>query len=139
MNNEKTLVIIKPDSINKNIIGEILSHFEKNELKIVAAKMEKKNKFFFEEFYKEHQKKIFFQELINFMTSKQILALVIEGKEAVKRTRDIIGDTNYQNAKENTIRKKFASSLTKNVVHGSDSIISAKREIKLFFKDEEIF
>ena len=73
------------------------------------------------------------------MTSKQILALVIEGKEAIKKTRNIIGDTNYQNAKENTIRKKFASSLTKNAIHGSDSIISAAREIKFFFREEEIF
>lgn len=139
MNIEKTLVIIKPDSIKKNIIGEIIKTFENNNLQVISAKITKKNKAFFEKFYIEHKNKAFFNELLEFMTSSHIMVLILEGMNAIKKTREIIGDTNYKVAKDNTIRKKFAKSLTENAIHGSDSINSSNREIKLFFNDNEIF
>lgn len=139
MNKERTLILIKPDSINKNIIGKIITSFEDNNLKIIALKTTKKNRNFFEKFYIEHKNKSFFNELIEFMTSSYIIAMIIEGDDAINKTREIIGHTNYKLAKENTIRQKFATSLTENAVHGSDKNTSAIREIKLFFKKTEIF
>lgn len=139
MHKEKTLILIKPDSIKKNIIGEIITHFENMKLKVVALKMTKKDKLFFNNFYIEHLNKPFFNELMNFMTSSHIVALVLEGNNVINKSREIIGHTDYKIATKNTIRHKFASSLTENAVHGSDSIKSAIREINLFFDKNELY
>ncbi|WP_018275314.1 nucleoside-diphosphate kinase [Teredinibacter turnerae] len=136
---EKTLSIVKPNAVKKNVIGEIYSRFEKAGLKIVAAKMTQLDDDRAGGFYEEHKERPFFGELVEFMTSGPVLIQVLEGENAVALNREIMGATNPENAAEGTIRKDFADSLSENAVHGSDSTESAAREIAYFFDAAEIF
>ena len=130
---EHTLSIIKPDAVAKNIIGDIISRLEKHGLKIVAAKMLRLVKSQAEEFYAEHQKHAFFNDLVTFMVSGPIFVQVLEGENAILKNRDIIGATNPAEAATGTIRADFADSINMNAVHGSDSTNTAKLEIEFFF------
>jgi len=135
---EKTLSIIKPDALGNNVIGEIYSHFEKNGLKIVAAKMLHLSQEKAEGFYLEHKGRPFFNDLVKFMTSGPVMVSVLEGDGAVKLHRDLMGATNPVEADKGTIRAEFASTIDENAVHGSDSTVSAAREIDYFFNKEEV-
>jgi nucleoside-diphosphate kinase len=135
---EQTLSLIKPDAVATNHIGEIISKFEKNGLHLVGIKMVKLNKNMAEEFYAVHRGRPFFNDLVNFMASGPIVAIVLEGDNAIAKNREIMGATDPQKAAEGTIRADFASSITHNAVHGSDSEDSAKIEIPFFFKASEI-
>lgn len=136
---ERTLSIIKPDAVEKNQIGNILSRFEKNDLKIVAAKMIKLSKNDAESFYEVHKGKPFYDELVNFMSEGPIMVTVLEGENAIAKNREIMGATDPKKAKEGTIRKDLAQSVGRNAVHGSDAAETAKKEIAFFFKNDEIF
>ena len=135
---EKTLSIIKPDATSRNLIGEIISRFEKNGLKVVAAKMIQLSRDQAGGFYAEHEGKPFFDNLIDYMTSAPVLVQVLEGENAVMLNRSLMGATNPQEAEPGTIRADFAESIDANAVHGSDSLQSAEREIAYFFASEEI-
>lgn len=128
---EKTLLLIKPDITKKKLIGKIISIIEENNLIIENIFMLKLNNEHAKIFYKDHEKKIFFNELIKFITSNKIIALILSGENIITKTRELIGETNFQNAKKNTIRALFATSITENAVHASDSITSANKEIKI--------
>ena len=135
---EQTLSIIKPDAVSKNIIGRIITRFEENGLHLVAAKLIHLTDELASGFYAEHDGKPFFNDLKNFMTSGPVFVQVLEGDNAVQKNRELMGATNPQEAEEGTIRADFAKSIDANAVHGSDSEVSALREINYFFKDEEI-
>jgi nucleoside-diphosphate kinase len=135
---ERTFSIIKPDAVAKNVIGEIYSRFEKNGLKIVAAKMLHLTKEQAEGFYAEHSERGFFKDLISFMISGPVIMQVLEGENAVLKHREIMGATNPKEAAAGTIRADFAESIDENAVHGSDALETAKREIAFFFPDTEI-
>ena len=134
---ERTLSIIKPDAVSKNVIGEIYSRFEKAGLKIVAAKMIQLDEDSAGGFYAEHKCKVF-EDLIQFMTSGPVMLQVLEGSDAITLNRKLMGATNPAEAESGTIRADFASSIDANAVHGSDSPKSARREIEYFFHDNEI-
>lgn len=136
---EKTLVLIKPDAFGKNHTGEILKIYEDAGLKIVAAKVMQMDKKIAAIHYAEHVEKSFYPELVEFMTSAPLMALVLGGENAISKVREINGATNPVKAAEGTIRKLFAESVTKNAVHASDSAESASREIKIFFSEIEQF
>ena len=136
---ENTLSIIKPDAVSKNVIGKILDRFESSGLKIVAIKMLHLDKDMAEGFYAEHKGKPFFEKLINFMTSGPVIVQVLSGENAIKTNRDLMGNTNPEEAAAGTIRSDFAESIDANAVHGSDSSESAEREISYFFSESEIF
>ncbi|VFP78852.1 Nucleoside diphosphate kinase [Candidatus Erwinia haradaeae] len=138
MTMEQTLSILKPNSIKKNIIGAIFNRFESAGLKIIANKMKILSERQARDFYQEHQSKLFFDNLIKFMTSGPILLSVLEGHNSIQRYRELMGDTNPSKALAGTLRSDYADSLTENAIHGSDSSVSAKREIFFFFKKEEI-
>ncbi|MDA9689340.1 nucleoside-diphosphate kinase [Betaproteobacteria bacterium] len=133
MSVEKTLSIIKPDAVKKNVIGEIYTRFEKKGLKIVAAKMLSLTTKEAESFYKEHKERPFFRDLVNFMTSGPVMVQVLEGENAVLENRNLMGATDPMEAGIGTIRADFAASIDANAVHGSDSIETARREINFFF------
>tara|TARA_B110000027_G_scaffold19748_1_gene20729 strand:+ start:129 stop:551 length:423 start_codon:yes stop_codon:yes gene_type:complete len=135
---ERTLSIIKPDAVAKNVIGEIYSRFEKAGLKVVASKMLRLDDELAGGFYAEHRERGFFGDLIAFMTSGPVMVQVLEGEGAVLKNRELMGATNPADAKAGTIRADFAVSIDANAVHGSDSVESAQREVSYFFKDEEI-
>ncbi|MFZ2169204.1 MAG: nucleoside-diphosphate kinase [Methylococcaceae bacterium] len=135
---ERTFSIIKPDAVAKNVIGEIYSRFEKNGLKIVAAKMLHLTQAQAEGFYAEHSERGFFKDLIAFMISGPVMMQVLEGENAVLKHREIMGATNPKEAAAGTIRADFAASIDENAVHGSDAAETAKREIAFFFSDDEI-
>jgi nucleoside-diphosphate kinase len=135
---ERTLSIVKPDAVAKNVIGEIYSRFEKQGLKIVATKRMKLSTDQAEAFYAEHKQRPFFKDLVSFMTQGPIMVQVLEGDNAIAKHRDIMGATNPKEAKPGTIRADFADSIDANAVHGSDSSDAAKREISFFFKSDEI-
>ncbi|OOF63028.1 nucleoside-diphosphate kinase [Rodentibacter pneumotropicus] len=135
---ERTLSIIKPDAVRRNLIGAILARFEQNGFKIVATKMVHLTREQAEGFYAEHQGKAFFESLVDYMMSAPVVVSVLEKENAVKNYRTLISATNPENAEEGTIRKDFALSQRENSVHGSDSIESANREIAYFFADSEI-
>ena len=135
---ERTLSIIKPDAVGKNIIGKIYSRFEANGLQIVGAKMLRLSDDVAGGFYGEHRERPFFPDLIKFMTSGPVVVQVLEGEGAVAKNRDLMGATNPQEAAEGTIRADFASSIDANAVHGSDSAASAAREIAYFFAASEL-
>ncbi len=135
---ERTLSIIKPDAISKNIIGEIYSRFERAGLKIVAARMLQLNDKSAGGFYAEHEGKGFYADLIEFMTSGPVMIQVLEGENAVMLNRELMGATNPAEAAAGTIRADFANSIDANAVHGSDSTTSAEREVGYFFSAEEI-
>ena len=135
---ERTLSIIKPDAVGKNIIGKIYSRFESNGLQVVASKMLRLSDETAGGFYAEHRERPFFPDLIEFMTSGPVVVQVLEGESAVAKNRDLMGATNPKEAAEGTIRADFASSIDANAVHGSDSPESAAREIAYFFAASEI-
>ncbi|WP_111496410.1 MULTISPECIES: nucleoside-diphosphate kinase [Marinobacter] len=135
---ERTLSIVKPDAVAKNVIGEIYSRFEKGGLSIVAAKMMHLTQEQAEGFYAEHKERPFFPDLVAFMTSGPVVVQVLEGEGAIAKNRDLMGATNPKEADAGTIRADFASSIDANAVHGSDSPESAEREIAYFFNDNEI-
>ncbi len=135
---ERTLSIIKPDAVAKNIIGKIYSRFESNGLQIVAAKMMQLSQEQAEGFYAEHKERPFFKDLVSFMTSGPVVVQVLEGENAIAKNRDLMGATNPKEAAPGTIRADFASSIDANAVHGSDSAKSAEREVAYFFKAEEV-
>ena len=136
---EKTLSIIKPDAVAKNVLGKILDRFESTGLKIIAIKMLHLDKDMAEGFYAEHKGKPFFDKLINFMTSGPVVVQVLSGENAIKTNRELMGNTNPEEAAQGTIRSDFAESIDANAVHGSDSSESAEREISYFFNESEIF
>ena len=136
---EKTLSIIKPDAVAKNVLGKILDRFESAGLKIIAIKMLHLDKDMAEGFYAEHKGKPFFDKLINFMTSGPVVVQVLSGENAIKANRELMGSTNPEEAAQGTIRSDFAESIDANAVHGSDSPESAEREISYFFNESEIF
>ena len=135
---EKTISIIKPDAVAKNVIGEIYSRFEKNGLKVVAAKMKQLSKEDAEGFYAVHKERPFFNDLVSFMTSGPVMIQVLEGENAVLKNRELMGATNPKEAAAGTIRADFAESIDANAVHGSDSLENAAIEIAYFFKPEDI-
>ncbi|MBF8302000.1 MAG: Nucleoside-diphosphate kinase [Candidatus Dadabacteria bacterium] len=135
---ERTLSIVKPDGVTKNLIGEVLGRFEKKGLKIIALKMVKLSKAEAEGFYAIHRGKPFFTSLTEFMSSGPCVPMVIEGKDAISRVREIMGATDPAKAAMGTIRKDFALNIERNIAHGSDSPESASFEIKYFFNALEI-
>ena len=135
---ERTLSIVKPDGVTKNLIGEVLGRFEKKGLKIIAIKMVKLSKAEAEGFYAIHRGKPFFTSLTEFMSSGPCVPMVIEGKDAISRVREIMGATDPAKAAMGTIRKDFALNIERNIAHGSDSPESASFEIKYFFNALEI-
>jgi nucleoside-diphosphate kinase len=139
MTTERTLSIIKPDAVAKNVIGEIISRFEKGGLRVAAAKMMHLSKKQAEEFYAVHKERPFFAGLVSFMSSGPVLVQVLEGKNAIAMNRQIMGATNPKDAVPGTIRADFADSIDHNAVHGSDAVDTAKQEIAFFFKPEEIY
>lgn len=138
MATERTLSIIKPDAVGKNVIGEIYTRFEKAGLKIVAAKMLHMDDAKAGGFYAEHEGRPFYNDLVEFMTSGPVVVQVLEGEGAIAKNRELMGATNPQEADAGTIRADFASSIDANAVHGSDSPESAAREVSYFFADDEI-
>ena len=138
MSTERTLSIIKPDAVGKNVIGKIISRFEENNLYLVAGKLVHLSDEMASGFYAEHEGKPFFKDLKKFMTSGPVFVQVLEGENAVQKNRDLMGSTNPKEAAPGTIRADFANSIDANAVHGSDSVESAKREIEYFFNTEEI-
>ncbi len=135
---ERTLSIVKPDAVSRNLIGEIYTRFEKSGLRIIAAKMIRMSTDRAEGFYAEHRDKPFFGDLVAYMTSGPAVVQVLEGEDAIAENRRLMGATNPQDAQPGTIRADFAESLEANAVHGSDSPESAAREVSYFFSQEEI-
>lgn len=132
---EKTLSIIKPDGVQKNIIGEVLSRFEKAGLKILGMKMLSLSQKQAQEFYAVHRDRPFYAPLVAYMTSGPVVVSVLEGENAIQKNRDIMGATDPKKADSGTIRRDFADSIEANVVHGSDGPETAKNEIKFFFPE----
>lgn len=138
MSIEKTLSIIKPDAVAKNVIGAILTRFESAGLKIIAGRMMHLSREQAEGFYAVHKERPFFQDLVNFMISGPVFVSVLQGDNAVKKNRELMGDTNPQNAEVGTIRADFAESIDANAVHGSDSLENAAIEIDFFFDVDQV-
>lgn len=135
---EKTFSIIKPNAVQKNCMGEIMTRFEKKGLRVAAAKFTKLTREKAEGFYIEHKERPFFGSLVQFMTSGPVMLMVLEGENAVMANREIMGATDPAKAAPGTIRKDFADSIEANAVHGSDSTTSAEREIAYFFDKSEL-
>ena len=135
---ERTLSIIKPDAVAKNVIGEMYSRFEQKGFKIVAAKMMRLTTEQAKGFYSEHQSKPFFLELVAFMCSGRAMVQVLECENAIVKYRDLMGHTDPKKADSGTLRADFADSISANAVHGSDSSVAAQREINFFFESAEI-
>lgn len=135
---ERTLSIVKPDAVGKNVIGEIYTRFEKAGLQVVAAKMLRLSDEVAGGFYAEHRERPFFADLVSFMTSGPIMVQVLEGEDAIAKNRELMGATNPKEAAAGTIRADFAETIDANAVHGSDSPASAAREIAYFFAASEI-
>ncbi|MBE0491670.1 MAG: nucleoside-diphosphate kinase [Sulfurospirillum sp.] len=136
---ERTLSIIKPDAVAKNVIGKIVDRFESNGLKIAAMKKMQLSNADASAFYAVHAQRPFFGELVTFMTSGPVVVMVLEGENAVVKNRDLMGATNPKEAAAGTIRADFAQSIDANAVHGSDSLENAQVEINFFFSAREIF
>jgi nucleoside-diphosphate kinase len=132
---ERTLSIIKPDAVAKNVIGQIYSRFEANGLRVVAARMMQLSKEQAEGFYEVHRERPFFNDLVKFMTTGPVMVQVLEGENAVLKNRELMGATNPEEAAAGTIRADFADSIEANAVHGSDAADTAVVEIKLFFPE----
>lgn len=135
---ERTLSIIKPDAVAKNVIGEIYGRFEKAGLRIVAARMMQLTPKQAGAFYAVHKERPFYNELVDFMVSGPIMVQVLEGENAIKRNREVMGATNPKDAAPGTIRADFADTVDENAVHGSDGPETAEQEIAFFFKPDEI-
>ena len=136
---DRTLSIIKPDAVARGLIGEIVKRFETNGFKIIAMKMLHMTKAQAEGFYAVHLGKPFFESLTDFMSSGPAVMMVLEGQDVIARYRDLVGATNYKEAKEGTIRREFATDIEKNVVHGSDAPETAAFEISYFFNQTHSF
>lgn len=135
---EKTFLMVKPDGVQRNLIGEIVNRFERKGYKLVAGKLMNISEELAKEHYGEHQDKPFFGELVEFITSGPVFAMVWEGENVIATGRKIVGATNPQEAEPGTIRGDFGVTVGKNIIHGSDSPESAEREINLFFEESEI-
>lgn len=138
MSVEQTLSIIKPDGVQKNLIGEIYDRFEKAGLRIVAARMVQLSKERAEDFYAVHKERPFYNDLVRYMTSGPVMVQALEGENAINRNREIMGATNPAEAEKGTIRADFAESIEENIVHGSDGAATAAQEIAFFFGDDGI-
>lgn len=136
---ERTLSIIKPDAVAKDVIGQIYSRFENAGLKIIAARMVKLSRAEAEGFYAEHRERPFFKDLVDFMMSGPVMIQVLEGENAIAKNRELMGATNPKEAAKGTIRADFAESIDANAVHGSDSPTSAVKEIAFFFPETETY
>ena len=136
---ERTLSIIKPDAVKKNVIGQILARFEKAGLRIVAARMKHLSRAEAEGFYAVHRERPFFRDLVDFMISGPVLIQVLEGENAVARNRELMGATDPKKADKGTIRADFAQSIDANAVHGSDSAENARTEVAYFFPAAEVY
>ena len=135
---ERTLSIIKPDGVKKNLIGEVVKRFESNDIKVVAMKMIQLTKTQAQGFYAVHKERPFFDSLTDFMTSGPIVVMVLEGEDVIARNRKLMGATNFEEAEEGTIRRDYATNIEQNVVHGSDAPETAAFEIGYFFNGLEI-
>jgi len=135
---QRTLSIIKPDGVEKNVIGEVIKRFETNGIKIAAMKMIHLSKSQAQGFYAVHKERPFFGSLTDFMTSGPIVVMVLEGEDVIAKNRKLMGATNFKEAEEGTIRKEYATDIEKNVVHGSDAPETAAFEIGYFFNDLEL-
>ena len=135
---EKTFLMVKPDGVQRNLIGEIVSRFESKGFTLVGAKLMQINQELAEQHYGEHKERPFFGELVDFITSGPVFAMVWEGENVISTARLMMGATNPKESAPGTIRGDFAVTVGKNIIHGSDSPESAAREINLFFKDEEL-
>ncbi|MCI5633093.1 nucleoside-diphosphate kinase [Helicobacter sp.] len=135
---EQTLSIIKPDAVQKNVIGKIVDRFESNGLRIAAMKKIRLSRCDAKEFYAVHKERPFFNDLVDFMVSGPVVVMVLEGLNAVAKNRELMGATNPKEAAPGTIRADFADSIDANAVHGSDSLENAKREVAFFFSTREI-
>ena len=133
MDDERTLVLIKPEAVEKNLVGPIIKHFEKSGIYVRAIKMMKMDRTTAHLLYDDHKGKPFYEELVNYMTSAPIAALIIEGQDSVRRVRELIGNTNPNEAAEGTIRRMYATSKQKNAVHASDSPVHALKELECIF------
>ena len=138
MNAQRTLVLCKPDTVQRQLVGMVISRLEEKGLKIIAMKMLRVDEDLARQQYQEHVEKAFFSDLISFITASPVVAIAVEGNNAVEVVRRLMGATNPQDAAVGTIRGDFGLDLTKNMVHGSDSLGSAKRELALFFSEEEL-
>jgi len=138
MPRERTFVLLKPDAIQRSLVGGILARFEQRGLKLVALKLVKVPRELAETYYLEHKGKPFYAGLVKYVTSSPSVALVLEGDEAVAVVRKMMGKTNSAEAESGTIRGDFGIKIGRNLIHGSDSVATAKREIGLFFKPEEL-
>ena len=134
---EKTLVLIKPDAMKRKLMGEIISIYEKSNLHIAAIKIIRATNEIAEKHYEEHKEKLFFSELIDYITSGEVCALIIEGENVVDEVRKLNGETDPKNANPSSIRGRYALSKSENSVHASDSIKSAEQEIKIWFPESE--
>lgn len=135
---ERTFVMVKPDGVQRGVVGEIVSRFEKKGYKIVAAKFMQVSKELAEEHYGQHKERPFFGELVDFITSSPVFAMVLEGDKVITAARTMMGATNPADAAPGTIRGDFAVSIGMNIIHGSDSLESAEREIGLWFQQPEL-
>jgi nucleoside-diphosphate kinase len=135
---ERTFVMLKPDAVQRGLVGELISRIERKGLKIIAMKMIQIDRALAERHYEVHRGKHFFEELVEFVTSSPVVVMVVEGEEAIKVIRRMMGATNPFEAEPGTIRGDFGCDLTKNLIHGSDSPETAAREIALFFQEGEI-
>lgn len=135
---ERTFIMVKPDGVQRNLIGEIVARFEKKGFQLVGAKLMQVSRELAEQHYAEHKERPFFGELVDFITSGQVFAMVWEGENVIATARQMMGKTNPQEAAPGTIRGDYGLTVGKNVIHGSDSPESAEREIRLFFKEEEL-
>jgi len=136
---EKTLVLVKPDGVNKGVCGEIIGRFEKRGLKIAGLKMLRLSRDLAQRHYGEHEGKSFFNGLVDFITSGPLVAMIVQGENAVPVVRAMMGATNPVDAAPGTIRGDFALTIGSNIIHGSDSAASAEREISIFFTAGEIY
>ena len=136
---ERTLSIIKPDAVAKNVIGKIYSRFEDHGLKIIAARMKHLSRAEAEGFYAVHRERPFFKDLVDFMTSAPVMIQALEGENAVAKNRELMGATDPKKAEKGTIRADFAQSIDANAVHGSDSLDNARIEIAYFFPSMEVY
>lgn len=135
---ERTFVMVKPDGVQRNLIGEIVTRFEKKGFKLVSAKLMSVGQALAEEHYGEHKERPFFGELVGFITSSPVFAMVWEGDNVIATARNMMGKTNPSDAAPGTIRGDYGVSVGMNIIHGSDSAESAQREIGLWFKEEEL-
>lgn len=135
---ERTFLMVKPDGVQRNLIGEIVSRFEKKGFQLVGAKLMSISTELAEQHYGEHKEKPFFKELVDFITSGPVFAMVWEGENVIAEARKMMGKTNPQDAAPGTIRGDYGIQVSMNIIHGSDSPESAKREIELFFNEDEL-